>query len=83
MPDRVKLHGAAFLYLNDLISRGIYPNIDKAIIGELARAKVQREQERVSQEEEVLRRMALRPDGYDPLPKPADRAAGARRLLAE
>jgi antitoxin ParD1/3/4 len=78
----VSFTDAAFAFARELVEAGEYPNVSAAVSGEMARAKVGRERERMLLEAEVRRRLALPPDQWDPVAPLAALTAGAREHLA-
>lgn len=58
---------AAFAYAKELVDRGDYPNMSAAVSGELARARLLREQEQALLQAEVQRRLTLPLDQWEPV----------------
>jgi antitoxin ParD1/3/4 len=79
----VSFTDAAFAYAKALVERGDYPNVSAAVSGELARARAMREREQALLEAEVMRRIALPPDRWEPVGSLDEVTAGAFARIAE
>jgi antitoxin ParD1/3/4 len=73
---------AAFAYAKELVDRGDYPNVSAAVSGELARARAARERDQTLLEAEVLRRLQVPADQWEPVTSITDFTADARAFLA-
>lgn len=71
----------AFAFARELVENGEYPNISAAVSGEMARARMVRERERILFEAEVQRRLALPLDAWEPLQTGDTITADAREHL--
>ena len=78
----VSFTDTAYAFAKELVEAGEYPNMSAAVSGELAKAKAERDRERILLEAELERRLSLPLDQWDPIGKASDVTAGARAHLA-
>ena len=78
----VSFTDSAFAFARELVDAGEYPNMSAAVSGELAKAKAERDRERVLLEVELERRLSLPLDQWEPVGESADVTLGARAPLA-
>lgn len=78
----VSFTDTAYAFARELVEAGEYPNMSAAVSGELAKAKAEREHERVLLEAELERRLSLPLDQWEPVGNATDVTAGARAHLA-
>ena len=78
----VSFTDSAFAFARELVDAGEYPNMSAAVSGELAKAKAERDRERVLLEVELERRLSLPLDQWEPVGESADVTLGARAHLA-
>lgn len=72
----------AYAVAKELVESGEYPNMSAAVSGELAKAKAERDRERKLLEAELVRRLSLPLDQWEPVGEAADVTAAARAHLA-
>ncbi|MGI3213149.1 hypothetical protein ACROSR_18850 [Roseovarius tibetensis] len=77
----VSFTDAAFAYAKELVQRGDYPNVSAAVSGELARARASRERDQALLEAEVMRRLALPLDQWEPVDSLDEFTVDARAYL--
>ena len=73
---------AAYEFAKELVEAGEYPNVSAAVSGELAKAKAERQHERMVLEAELKRRLSLPLDQWERVGDASDVTAGARTYLA-
>lgn len=78
----VSFTDTAFAFAKELVEAGEYPNVSAAVSGELVKAKAGRERERLVLEAELVRRLALPLDQWEPIGDASKVTAGARAHLA-
>ena len=79
----VSFSDTAFAFARELVESGEYPNISAAVSGEMTRARVARERERVLFEAEVKRRVALPLDVWERISAGNSLTSDARVHLAQ
>ena len=79
----VSFSDTAFAFARELVESGEYPNISAAVSGEMTRARVARDRERVLFEVEVQRRLTLPPEAWEPIGAGNRLTSDARAHLAQ